>query len=149
MSWWVKSCAHHEFTIGMLSWWVKSCAHHEFLLLLCFFLAQAKIHCNNSSHNCCNCCVGVTCTRGWCKYKQTYNTSTSKQTASRHTNTWKHKQADSKQTYKHMKAHGWCKCKQAYNTSTSKQTANTWKHQQADSKQTYKTQEDNTRHMNA
>ena len=89
-----------------------------------FFLAQAKIHCNNSSHNCCNNCVGVTCTWGVAQIQADIP--------------YKHKQADSKHTYKHMKA------------QTSRQQADiqthesTWvvqiqagiqyKHKQADSK---------------
>ena len=82
MSWWVKSCAHHEFTIGMLGWWVKS------LLLLCFVWHRPKDIAHGGCANTSRHTIQAQASRQQADI-QTHE-STNKQTASRHTNTWKH-----------------------------------------------------------
>ena len=92
----------------------KHTHNHESHMKAQTSIQQADIHDTRRQHQTHE-CIGTIQTH------KTQYTSTS--TIMSHTS--KHKQADSKQTYKHMKAHGWCKYKQAYNTSTRKQTANT------------------------
>ena len=69
------------------------------LLLLCFFFAQAKIHCNTSSHNCCKLAHGGGAntsrhTRQAQAQSWVTHESTNKQTVNRHT---RHKKTNKQQ----------------------------------------------------
>ena len=166
MSWWVKSCAHHEFTIGMLSWWVKS------LLLLCFVWHRPKDIAIIALTIVATVVLELLAHGGGASTsRHTIQAQASRQQADiqTHESTWvvqmqaviqyKHKQADSK----HMKAptsrqqadiqdtrrqHQTHECigtrqtHKTQDTSTSTIMSHTWKHKQTGSKQTYKTQEE-------